>query len=202
MIREGREMLDRVFENELQIVSLLSPGRWLRSAKVGEAFHRINREGGHYQREDVSVSFPEFQQFAYDTGAAMSRVYGDHPAFDSALLSTEVRGESQVSFHPAEIKAAEEAIGGSIPDAVTIKNGVQYEKLPDFPEDRVIADNEGANENPSRQVIEHLSKITTCIYIVKHKVKNEIPNPSTNRKVTKRPAQGWPLVGATFSSHC
>lgn len=141
-IDEGREMLDRAFENDIKIVSSLSPGRWLRSAKVGEPFLRINRKGEHYKREDVSASFPRFQQFAHDTGAAMSRAYGDHPAFASALLHTEVRGESQVSFHPEEIEAARKAIGTSIPEAVTIKNGVEYGKLPEFPKDRVISDSD------------------------------------------------------------
>ncbi len=141
-ILEGREMLDRAFENDVKIVSTLSPGRWLRSAKVGEPFQRINRKGEHYKRDDVSVSFPQIQEFAYNTGAAMSRAYGNHPAFASALLSTEVRGESQVSFHPEEIAAAEKAIGTAIPDVVTIKNGVEYGKLPDFPADRVIPDND------------------------------------------------------------
>lgn len=140
-IREGREMLDRALENDIRIVTGVSPGRWLRTAKVGEPFLRIDRKGKHYGREDVSASFPRIQQFAHDTGAALSRAYGDHPAFSSALLHTEVRGESQVSFHPHEISEAKEAIGTDIPDLVTIKNGVEYGKIPNFPKDRVIPDN-------------------------------------------------------------
>ncbi len=141
-VQEGREMLDRALENDISIVTGVSPGRWLRHTKAGKPFLRIDRKGKHYGREDVSASFPRIQQFAHDTGAALSRAYGDHPAFASALLHTEVRGESQVSFHPEEIAAAKKAIGTDIPDVVTIKNGVEYGKLPNFPKDRVIADND------------------------------------------------------------
>ncbi|MEX2578836.1 MAG: LamG-like jellyroll fold domain-containing protein [Verrucomicrobiales bacterium] len=141
-IRAARDMLDRALENDLGIVASVAPGRWLRSAKAGEPFLRVDREGEPYAREDVSGLFPRAQQFCFDTGAALSRAYGDHPAFAAALLHSEVRGESQVSFHPLEREAAEEATGREIPDAVAIKNGVDYTKLPDFPEDRVVADDD------------------------------------------------------------
>ncbi len=141
-IDAARDMLDRALENDLGIIATVAPGRWLRTANVGEPFLRIDRDGKHYGREDVSGVFPRVQQFCFDTGAALGRAYGDHPAFAAALLHTEVRGESQVSFHPIEREAAEKAIGGEIPDEVVIKNGVDYRKLPDFPEDRVIADDD------------------------------------------------------------
>ncbi len=72
----------------------------------------------------------------------MSRAYGDHPAFSAALLHTEVRGESQVSFLPIEKEAYRKATGAEIPEQVTTKNGVQWQKLVDFPKSRVIADND------------------------------------------------------------
>ncbi len=141
-IREGREMLNHALENDLQIVSTLSPGRWLRTAKVGEPFHRVDRDGEHYERDDISGLFPQVQDFVFNTGLAMSRAYGDHPALSTALLHTEVRGESQVSFLPIEKEAYRKATGAEIPEEVTIKNGVQWGKLADFPKDRVIADND------------------------------------------------------------
>ncbi len=139
-VHEGREMLNTALENDIQIVASLSPGRWLRTAAVGKPFLRIDRKGGHYGREDISGLFPQVQDFVFNSGAAMSRAYGDHPAFHSALLHTEVRGESQVSFHPIEREAYRKATGAEIPADVTIKNGVQWEKLADFPSNRVIAD--------------------------------------------------------------
>jgi len=141
-IREGRDMLNVALENDIGIVSSLSPARWLRTADAGKPFLRINREGKHYGREDVSGQFTEIQEFCHNTGLAMSRAYGDHPAYQSALLHTEVRGESQVSFHEADVAAYRKATGLEIPELVKIKNGVRYKDLPDFPKDRVIADDD------------------------------------------------------------
>ena len=53
-----------------------------------------------------------------------------------------MRGESQVSFHPEEREAYRKATGLEIPDEVRIKNGVDYKKLPNFPENRVIPDDD------------------------------------------------------------
>jgi hypothetical protein len=140
-IRDGRDMLDTALENDIRIVAQLSPGSWLRHAAVGKPFLRIDRNGHHYGREDISGLFPPVRELCFNTGAAMGRAYGDHPAFASALLHTEVRGESQVSFHPLEIDAYQTATGNAIPDEVTIKNGVQWQSLKDFPANRVIPDN-------------------------------------------------------------
>lgn len=140
-IRQSRDMLNTALENDIRIVAQLSPGSWLRRAAVGKPFLRIDRNGNHYGREDISGLFPPVRKLCFNTGAAMSRAYGDHPAFASALLHTEVRGESQVSFHPLEVEAYRKATGNAIPDAVTIKNGVQWQKLKDFPANRVIPDN-------------------------------------------------------------
>lgn len=141
-VRDARNMLDRALENGLGIVATVAPGRWLRDAEAGEPFRRIDRQGKRYPREDVSGLFPRVQQFCFDTGAALARTYGSHPAFAAALLHTEVRGESQLSFHPIEREAAKAALGFEIPETVVNKNGVQHEKLPDFPADRVIADDD------------------------------------------------------------
>ncbi|MHC4880722.1 MAG: LamG-like jellyroll fold domain-containing protein, partial [Planctomycetota bacterium] len=140
VIRQNRDMLNTALKNDIRIVAQLSPGSWLRRAVVGKPFLRIDRNGNHYGREDISGLFPPVREFCFNTGAAMTRAYGDHPAFASALLHTEVRGESQVSFHPLEIDAYREATGNAIPDEVTIKNGVQWQKLKDFPSTRVIPD--------------------------------------------------------------
>lgn len=139
-IRDGREMLNVALENDIQVVASLSPGSWLRRAAAGKPYLRIDRKGNHYGREDVSGVFEPIKEFCFNTGAALGKAYGDHPSFAAALLHTEVRGESQVSFHPAEIEAYRKATGAEIPHEVTIKNGVQYQQLADFPKDRVIAD--------------------------------------------------------------
>ncbi len=141
-IQAGREMLNAALENDIRIIASLAPGSWLRTAAVGKPFLRVDRKGNHYGREDVSGLFQPVQDFCFNAGAAMGKVYGDHPSFAAALLHTEVRGESQVSFHPEEIAAYRKATGAEIPDEVTSKTGVEYQKLANFPKDRVIADND------------------------------------------------------------
>lgn len=139
-VRSSREMLNVALENDIKVIASLSPGSWLRHAAVGKPFLRIDRQGNHYGREDISGVFDHVKDFCFNTGAAIGKAYGDHPSFAAALLHTEVRGESQVSFHPEEVEAYRKATGREIPLEVVIKNGVEYGKLADFPEDRVIAD--------------------------------------------------------------
>jgi len=147
-LRADREMLNAALENDVQVIASLSPGSWLRHAAVGKPFLRIDRQGKHYGGEDISGVFEPVKDFCFNTGTAMGKAYGDHPAFAAALLHTEVRGESQVSFHPQEIEAYRQATGAEIPLEVVIKNGVEYGKLADFPKDRVIAD-----DNPILQYL-------------------------------------------------
>ncbi|MCA9132139.1 MAG: LamG domain-containing protein [Planctomycetales bacterium] len=139
-IRRGREMLDTALENDLKIIVGTSPGRWLRTADAGKPFRRVDRQGKIDERHDVSGLFEPVKQFCFHTGAALGRAYGDHPAFAAALMHTEVRGESQVSFHPEEVEAYRQAHDAAIPDEVQNKNGVDYRKLKDFPQNRLIAD--------------------------------------------------------------
>ncbi len=102
-LRNARQMLNTALENDIKVVTTLAPGSWLRRAKVGKPFLRIDPTGKHYGREDVSGLFKPIQEFCFNTGEALGRSYGDHPALDAVLLHTEVRGESQVSFPTAAI---------------------------------------------------------------------------------------------------
>ncbi|MFG0261555.1 MAG: hypothetical protein ACF788_04115, partial [Novipirellula sp. JB048] len=127
-------------ENDIKVIASMSPGSWLRKAEVGKPFRRLDRTGKEYERTDISGLFQRVQDFCFHTGAAIGRAYGDHPAFAAALLHTEVRGASQLSFHPQEVAAYREATGAEIPAKINHKSGVQYQQLADFPQDRVIPD--------------------------------------------------------------
>ncbi len=142
IVRSSRDMLDLALANDMRIISSVSPTHWLSESEDGKPYVRINREGKPYDRPDVSGLFPRVQEFSHDVGVALGRTYGDHPAFESALLSTEQRDATQLSFHPIEIEAAKKALGSDIPAVAKIKNGVKYDELPDFPKDRVVADDD------------------------------------------------------------
>lgn len=139
-LRDGRDLLDTALAHDLGIIASVSPGQWLKKTKAGAPYLRVDRQGKPYPDGDISGLFPRVQQFFHEAGAALGRAYGDHPAFAAVLASTEVRDHSQLSFHPLEIEAARQALGGEIPEAATLKNGVDYTKLPDFPKDRVLRD--------------------------------------------------------------
>ncbi|MDY0169598.1 MAG: LamG domain-containing protein, partial [Thermoguttaceae bacterium] len=137
-IAAGIQELDAALAAGMRIVSSLSPGSWARSQAD---YQRIRRNGEPYTgREDVCAQFERIQQFCGDVGESMARAYGRHPAFDSALIHTEVRGHSNPCFHEHDRKAFEQFAGFPIPDEVVNMRGVRYDKLDDFPENRVIPD--------------------------------------------------------------
>lgn len=135
----ARRMLDTALANDLRIISSLSPGSWARSLPE---FQRIDRNGKPYAKTDVCALQERVQQFCRNVGATMTQAYGAWPAFDAALLHTEVRGESQLCFHELDRAAFRKATGLEIPGEVAGKNGVDYHKLKDFPADRIIPDDD------------------------------------------------------------
>jgi hypothetical protein len=71
---------------------------------------------------------------------SVAKAYGDHPAFTTTLIDSEVRDNTQVSFNSVDMEAYKKFAGTDIPAEVTAKWGVDWTKLKDFPADRVIAD--------------------------------------------------------------
>ena len=135
-------MLQEADAHDIGIIASLSPGGWLRRAAAGRPFLRVDRDGKPYQRADICGLFPEVREFCYNTGAVLGSRFGQYPAFRGALLHTEVRDASEVSFHPIERAAFRKATGLEIPSVVRRKRGVDYRKLRGFPKDRVIADDD------------------------------------------------------------
>ncbi|MGI5816522.1 MAG: LamG-like jellyroll fold domain-containing protein [Armatimonadota bacterium] len=132
--------LDRALKDGMRMVSSLSPGRWARGQ---EDYLRVKRNGEPYgdgEREDVCGLFDRVQQFCYDVGASMALTYGHHPAYDTALIHTEVRGHSHTCFHDHDREAFREFAGYDIPDEVQDMRGVHYDALDNFPANRVIPD--------------------------------------------------------------
>jgi hypothetical protein len=137
-IAAGIEELDAALAAGMRVVSSLSPGGWARSLPE---YRRIGRDGQPYKgREDVCARFDRLRQFCGDVGESMARAYGRHPAFDAALIHTEVRDHSSVCFHDHDREAFDEFAGFPIPEEAATMRGIRYEKLPDFPADRVIPD--------------------------------------------------------------
>lgn len=137
--QQARSNLDEALSKGMTLVASLSPGAAMRSH---EAYLRVNREGKPVSREDVCGLFPELVALCENVGASVARSFGDHPAFGAALIHTEVRDHASLCFHPHDLAAYRAASGAEIPSQATSTRGVDYTKLPDFPADRVIADDD------------------------------------------------------------
>jgi len=139
-LAETRRMLDTALVSGIGVCAPLSPGSWVGSGKSG--FRRVDREGKATEEPELCALFPELGAFCRSVGASVAADFGDYPALDCALLHTEVRDGADLCFHDHDRAAYRQATGLEIPDAVTHKGGVTYAKLPGFPADRVVADDD------------------------------------------------------------
>ncbi|MHC4799118.1 MAG: LamG domain-containing protein, partial [Planctomycetota bacterium] len=130
--------LDEALARGMGVVAGLSPGRW---ARKHEELRRIGANGKH-PSDDVCGLFPELPKFCYNVGASLSAAYGNHPAMQSAMVHTEVRGDSRLCYHEHDRKALKAATGlDDIPKGLAGVRGTQYKNIPNFPANRVIPDN-------------------------------------------------------------
>ncbi|WP_395738998.1 LamG-like jellyroll fold domain-containing protein [Prosthecobacter sp.] len=139
VIAKNRAMLDRALENGLAVIAGLSPAAALEKE---EKNLRVGRDGKPYARQDICALLPDFSSFFQVVGMSVAKAYGDHPAFTTALIDTEVRDNTQVSFNAVDVEAYRKFAKAEIPAEVSAKWGVDWTKLKDFPADRVIADDD------------------------------------------------------------
>jgi hypothetical protein len=137
VIAKNRAMLDQALANGLEVIASLSPARALESEPKNL---RIGRDGKPYARQDICASLPDFASFFQVVGMSVAKAYGDHPAFTTALIDSEVRDNTQVDFNTVDVDAYRKFANADIPAEVTAKSGVDWTKMKDFPVDRVIAD--------------------------------------------------------------
>lgn len=138
-VAETKRMLNVALANDLGVCVSLSPGHWAAEAK--KEFRRIDRKGkSDDKRPSICGLFPEMQKFCYNVGASLAQTYGEFPAWQAALLHTEVRDGAGLCYHEHDRAACQKATGADIPADIGGKWGVDFAKLKDFPADRVIAD--------------------------------------------------------------
>ena len=137
VVAKNRAMLDQALANGLEVIASLSPAAALEKEDKNL---RVGRDGKAYARQDICASLPDFASFFQVVGMSVAKAYGDHPAFTTALIDTEVRDNTQVSFNAVDVEAYRKFAKAEIPAEVTAKWGVDWTKMKDFPLDRVIAD--------------------------------------------------------------
>lgn len=141
-LQKTRQQLDEALAAGITFAAQSSPGSSLRS---NHNYQRVGRDEKPFAagREDICASLPQMKAFVHNVGISMAQSYGDLPAFGGALLHSEVRGHSRPCFHEHDRDAFRKASGGlEIPEQAVNAHGGDYKRIKDFPENRVIADND------------------------------------------------------------
>lgn len=139
-VAETKRMLNAALANDLGVCISLSPGNW---AEHKKEFLRIDRQGKtNPQRPSICGLFPEMQKLCHNVGASVAQTYGEFPAWQAALLHTEVRDGAGLCYHDHDRAACRQATGADIPAEIGGKWGVDRAKLKDFPANGVIRDDD------------------------------------------------------------
>jgi hypothetical protein len=140
VIEAKAEMLNDYLARGIDACVYLYPGRWVALNPKLSQYLRVDRAGKPTGQENVSAANSDIQRFGYDVGASVAQTFGQFPALSMALVHSEIRDGTALSYHDYEIKAARDALGFDIPREALGKNGVSYASLPDFPADHVVPD--------------------------------------------------------------
>ncbi|NUP99608.1 MAG: hypothetical protein HUU35_07115 [Armatimonadetes bacterium] len=138
-----RRLLDEHLRLGMRGTAYIYEPHWLENnAELIKKYGRVNRAGELVTPHAVCGLLPEVKALSRNTGRAVARAFGDHPAFDSCLIHSEQRDGTEVCFHPEDRAAYKAATGRDIPELVAGKSGVRYEGIKGFPLDRVVADDD------------------------------------------------------------
>ncbi|MCQ2403124.1 MAG: LamG domain-containing protein [Lentisphaeria bacterium] len=119
----------------------LQPANWAGQKLTAPQYFRLDKTGNPITKGlNIDATNPRVQNFVRNTGITVARQFSEWLSADSALIHSEVRDNSAISYREEAIKAAEAAIGASLPVPLQGKNGTDYRLIPDFPENRVVDD--------------------------------------------------------------
>lgn len=132
------KLLDEALTRDLGVIANLSPGGWASAHQP--RFQRVDAQGKPYKDPSIDGLYPEVVQFCENVGASVARDFGDHPALRAALIDSETRDHTELSFAEIDRDAYRKFAGVDPPSQARSKRGVSYTTLKDFPADRVVAD--------------------------------------------------------------
>ena len=110
--------------------------------KLSEQYPRLGSDGKPLSIKNPDASNPELVQKMTEISERTGNAFGQHPAFDCALLNSEVRDNTAPTFSEAAKKDYEKYSGKNIPDKVTSKFGPNYKGIADFPLSRIIPEDD------------------------------------------------------------
>lgn len=133
----ARKRLDDLLKLGLFGAPSLAPGSWVGEIKE---FGRVQRNGSPYPHPAVDGLYDRVQAFCRNFGATVAKALGDMPGFQAALIDSEVRDHTQLSFNDIDKEAYRKFGGHEIPADISNTHGVLYQSLSGFPDDRIIPD--------------------------------------------------------------
>jgi hypothetical protein len=134
----ARAQLDKMLASGVDGYAVLEPGSV--AATLYPEFNRTDNAGKKVENTDGL--YPEIQKFNYETGALVARTIGDMPGWKGALVNTEVRDLSTLSFNDIDKKAYRDFSGKDIPSIVSSSRGITYKAVANFPSSHIIADDD------------------------------------------------------------
>ncbi len=136
-IEATNRMLDTALANDVGIAATLYAGYFL---KKRPELWRVDRNGKPYARHDSNAALPGLAEFSENVGKSVGQTFAKHPAFVAALINSEVRDDSEVSYSEFDRAAYRQFSGSEIPNEIVTKSGVAWNTLKEFPANRVIPD--------------------------------------------------------------
>lgn len=134
-----KRMLNAALANDFGVIASLSPGHWAADAR--KELRRVDRNGKSNDAKPALCALsPGLPEFCRNVGASVAQAYGAFPAWQAALLHTEIRDGANVCWHAHDREACRAATGADYPEDAPGKWGVEHEKVKGFPADRVIPD--------------------------------------------------------------
>ena len=103
---------------------------------------RLMRNGQPYPRKSLDAADPDLQKRARSLAETRGAELREYPAIEGALINSELRDSTLISFDPRCKAAFQEFSGYPIPQEADGKNGVHYSAIRDFPLSRVIPEND------------------------------------------------------------
>lgn len=102
----------------------------------------VDREGQRHARSAPIGHHPEVQANMTHRTARTVEAWQDYPSWRWLNVNPERRGHSDVSFDEFSREAFREFAGVDIPDEIEGKTGFNWQDLEDFPEDRILPDDD------------------------------------------------------------